>query len=374
LVGDLRMKKLLIATAAMAVVAGAQAQSSVTVYGVVDVNMTSTDVSGTAAGNNGSTTMGNNALVTSRLGFKGTEDLGSGLKAEFQLEGALAPSTGTLGTTSKPTESGTDGVTSSVLFNREAWVGLSSATLGSLRAGRTDVTGAQGLDSTVGQAGNLSDATGNIGADVAGTVRYTTPTFAGFSAQVGMSNASTPTAAQTSTSNASTGEVQAGAIKSVYAQYEAGKLGVYAGQSSAKSTMANGDINQKETTYGVKYDFGFAAVGAYQSIRDASTATLNTNNGDIKQTIFSVSAPVAVLGSGVKAHAVYAKVDSEKAVRSASIASGDKIADGDKTTFALTKALSKRTTAYAAYIDTQYDVQTNNADSKTYAVGIAHSF
>jgi predicted porin len=366
------MKKLLIATAAMAVVAGAQAQSSVTVYGVVDVNMTSTDVSGTAAGNNGSTTMGNNALVTSRLGFRGTEDLGSGLKAEFQLEGALAPSTGTLGTTSKP--AGSDSVTTSVLFNREAWVGLSSATLGSIRAGRTDVTGAQGLDSTVGQAGNLSDASGNLGADVAGTVRYTTPTFAGFSAQVGISNASTPTAAVTTTTAASDGEVQSGAIKSIYAQYEAGKLGVYAGQSSAKSSMANGDINQKETTYGVKYDFGFAAVGAYQSVRDASTATLNTSNGDIKQTIFSVSAPVAALGSGVKAHAVYAKVDSDKAVRSASIAAGDKIADGDKTTFALTKALSKRTTAYVAYIDTQYDVQTNNPDAKTYAVGVAHTF
>jgi predicted porin len=355
----------------MAVVAGAQAQSSVTVYGVVDVNVTSTDVAGSAASNNGSTSLGNNALATSRLGFKGTEDLGSGLKAEFNLEGALTPTTGTMGTTST-TGNGSENVSSSVLFNREAWVGLSSNTLGSIRVGRSDITGTQGLDSTVGQAGNLSDAAGNLGFDAAGVVRYTTPTWNGFSAQVGYINASTPTSAESSTVDASVGEATSGQMKSIYAQYESGKLGVYAGQTSNRTSITAGDFGQKETTYGAKYDFGVVAIGAYQQKKDASTTTIDGTNGDIKQTIVSASAPVAFLGSGVKAHAVYAKIDSEKAARTA-LLSGDKVADNKKTTFALTKALSKRTTAYAAFIDTQYET-TDNADTKTYAVGVSHSF
>jgi predicted porin len=365
------MKKLLIATAAMAVVAGAQAQSSVTVYGVVDMNVTSNDVKGTG----GQTGLGYNSLASSRVGLKGTEDLGGGLKAEFQLEGALNPTTGQLGTTA--TTTGTNATANqtgaaATLFNRESWVGLSSATLGSIRVGRTDISGAQGLDSTVGQAGNLSDASGNLGADAAGIIRYTTPTIAGFSAQVAYLNNSTPTiSSATASANATTGEVTNGSMTSVYAQYEAGKLGVYAGQTTNKISST---YDQKETTYGLKYDFGVVAVGAYQSVRAASTAALDTSNGDIKQTIFSASAPVALLGSGVKAHAVYAKISSDTE-RTASILAGDKIADGDKTTFALTKALSKRTTAYVAYIDTQFKTQaTDNADTKTYAVGVSHNF
>jgi predicted porin len=366
------MKKLLIATAAMAVVAGAQAQSSVTVYGVVDMNMSSNDITGSGSQSG----LGVNALSTSRVGLKGTEDLGGGLKAEFQLEGALNPTTGQLGTTSKTigtTAAANQTSQAATLFNREAWIGLTDAKLGSIRVGRTDISGAQGLDSTVGQAGNLSDASGNLGADSAGIIRYTTPTFAGFSVQAAYLNASpTTVSSATSTVDATAGEATTGAMKSIYAQYEAGNLGVYAGQTTNKISAT---YDQKETTYGVKYDFGVVAVGAYQSVRAASTAALDTSNGDIKQTIFSASAPVALLGSGVKAHAVYAKISSDKAERTASILAGDKIADGDKTTFALTKALSKRTTAYVAYVDTQYKTQaTDNADSKLYAVGVSHNF
>ncbi len=358
------MKKLLIATAAMAVVAGAQAQSSVTVYGVVDMNMTSTDVKTVGS----QTGIGSNTLSSSRVGLKGTEDLGGGLKAEFQLEGALNPATGQLGTTGAVTGSADDTAPAAALFNRESWIGLSSATLGSIRLGRTDITGAQGLDSTVGQAGNLSDATLNLGYDAAGIVRYTTPTYAGFSAQVGYLNASTPTiTAQTTTADATTGEATNGSMTSVYAQYEAGAFGVYAGQTTNKISAT---YDQTETTYGAKYDFGFAAVGAYQSVKEANAA--GSSNGDIKQTIISASAPVAFLGAGVKAHAVYAKLKSEGAVRT-SLTSGDLVADNKKTTLALSKGFSKRTTGYIGMVDTQYETTANN-DTKAYVVGVSHNF
>ena len=122
------MKKLLIATAAMAVVAGAQAQSSVTAYGILDIGYgeTKTTVSGAStAANNGtnkrtSTGNGDGGLSTSRLGFKGTEELGAGNKANFMLEYDLV-------------DTGTGGQTFGA---RESWVGLESQSLGQVKLGR----------------------------------------------------------------------------------------------------------------------------------------------------------------------------------------------------------------------------------------------
>jgi predicted porin len=348
------MKKLLIATAAMAVVAGAQAQSSVTVYGVLDVNYSSQNVNKAGA----QTIQNDNALNTGRLGFKGTEDLGSGLKAEFQLEGKLSASTGVVGAG----KTGAAADASSELFNREAWVGLSDAKLGSVRLGTTDVTSAQGIDSIVGQAGNLSDATSNIGTDKNKSIRYTTPTWNGLTAQVGHSNEA---AVASATTGIQTEATTAKSITSAFVGYEAGNFGVYVGQSEQKQTAT---YNQKETAYGVKYNFGFATVGAYQSKQDATTAS----GRELTQTRVSVAAPVKALGGGVTAHAVYFK-DSTANNSSIVVATDDvQAVDGYK--LALTKAFSKRTTGYVAFIDTKDASSATTNDSKTYVVGVAHTF
>lgn len=81
------MKKSLLALAAMTAFAGAaQAQSSVTVFGVVDLNVRNQDNDG-SAGDRWNLSNGGNA--TSRLGFRGVEDLGGGLKGGFWLEGEV---------------------------------------------------------------------------------------------------------------------------------------------------------------------------------------------------------------------------------------------------------------------------------------------
>ncbi len=358
------MKKSLIALAALSTIAGSvAAQSSVTVYGNVDMNFGSSEDT-TGKLNSG---MGESGLSTSRIGFKGVEDLGGGLKAEFQLESRLDATTGKLGSntstftgtaatiggttyTSSYTPAGTVSTTNTV-FNREAWVGLSSATLGSIRLGTTDITGAQGLDSTVGQAGNFSDASSNLGTDVAKVVRYTTPTFAGLSAQVGYSNAD----------STQTAEVQNNRLTSAYVQYEAGNFGVYAGKVEKQISAT---YDQKETTYGAKYNFGFAAVGAYRSVRDAATEAEVSSKGDFTQTIFSVSAPVAVLGAGVTAHGVYYKNEYDVANLTGDV-------DGYK--LALSKAFSKRTTGYIAHVN-QSTNNTTDKDAKTFLVGVNHAF
>ncbi len=128
------MKKSLIALAALATVAtAAQAQSSVTVYGLFDAGVR---VDNNAAGTGLSkTSFGNGVLNTSRLGFKGSEDLGGGQKANFNLEMGFNVTTGGLSQGGALASSPT-GLNGQVLFDRFAWVGLSDSKLGEVRFGR----------------------------------------------------------------------------------------------------------------------------------------------------------------------------------------------------------------------------------------------
>jgi len=126
------MKKSLLALAVLASAAGAaQAASSVTLYGRVDVGYekfsnTLQDLSGNDGntgdgyGNSGFNQTGNN---DTRLGIKGQEDLGNGLAATFQLEGRLNADTGSY-------DSGRG------MFDRESTVGL-KGNFGHIRFGRS---------------------------------------------------------------------------------------------------------------------------------------------------------------------------------------------------------------------------------------------
>lgn len=109
-------KRLMAGAAALVCCAGtAWAQSSVTVFGFIEAQAgrQTHDSPGTKLYDMGG----------SRLGFKGTEDLGGGLKASFYLEHRLNPDDGTVG----------GGTT---FWKGGSWVGLSSESLGSLKLGR----------------------------------------------------------------------------------------------------------------------------------------------------------------------------------------------------------------------------------------------
>jgi predicted porin len=130
--------------------AQAQAQSSVTIYGRVVAGV---DFQ-TNAGPNGQGTKwsaANNQWGTSMIGFKGTEDLGGGNNAFFLLESGFNSTKG--GFNGSDTSSGT------ALFNRRSYVGLSSATAGSIKFGKNlfinndiwflDPTGQQAIGTSV---------------------------------------------------------------------------------------------------------------------------------------------------------------------------------------------------------------------------------
>jgi predicted porin len=115
------MKKSLIAIAAMAAAGCASAQSSVTLFGVLDVGVA--HLTGTGISKTGVSTGGANI---SRWGFRGTEDLGGGLAASFWLEAGLDVDTG----------SG-KGAGGGLSFNRRSTVSLSGPA-GEVRLGRDD--------------------------------------------------------------------------------------------------------------------------------------------------------------------------------------------------------------------------------------------
>lgn len=113
------MKKILLVSASLAACNLANAQSSVTLYGVVDAGFTYT--SNDKGSSQTALTGGNESA--SRWGMRGTEDLGGGLSAIFTLEAGFNPANGTMG------QNGTE-------FGRQAFVGLSSATYGTTTLGR----------------------------------------------------------------------------------------------------------------------------------------------------------------------------------------------------------------------------------------------
>ncbi len=174
------MKKSLLALAvAAAVPALASAQSNVIMYGKVDLGLVKSNVAAGVNGGSLSLNQGNG----SRLGMRGSEDLGGGVKANFQIEHRFFPDTGTVNTSN--------------FWHGRSWVGLSGG-FGDIRLGReytpsfwvalaADPWGwgyfrnGDGLsvDYTHGNTGNARQAN---------SITYSTPNLGGFqaSAQVGL--------------------------------------------------------------------------------------------------------------------------------------------------------------------------------------------
>ena len=124
------MKKSLLALAALTAFAGAaSAQSSVTLFGIVDLSAMSVK-----NGTNSQKALASNQLNSNRLGFRGVEDLGGGLRAGFWLEAGMNNADGLAGGASGNTQP-RDGAASSQLFNRRSTVSL-MGNFGELRMGR----------------------------------------------------------------------------------------------------------------------------------------------------------------------------------------------------------------------------------------------
>ncbi len=166
------MKKLLLAVAVSGLSTGALAQSSVTFYGSLDAGVAYVN----NVGGHSRMSLDQGTMQPDRFGFRGTEDLGGGLKALFNLETGFDVTTGAQSNTSK-------------LFNRVSLVGL-SGNLGTVTLGRLPTVTQDYLNRTSNgfqlqnfylySPGNFDNMANTTAADNA--IRYTSPTMSGLQA------------------------------------------------------------------------------------------------------------------------------------------------------------------------------------------------
>jgi len=331
------MKKSLIALAVIAASGAALAQSNVTLYGRLDASLANTK---DKIANTSNTTMESGLLTTSRWGIRGSEDLGAGLKANFNLETGIKNDTGAQGTEGSA-------------FDRQSWVGLSGA-FGAVKLGRSDTAFDDIRDLAVGSNLWDSEFTPNKIAYTAGVkdyssrasnqIRYESPSFAGFTAGVsyGLDEVASPVKK----------DVQAFNLR-----YRAGALDAGIGYQEQKDNTAPGS-NLEYTAISASYDFGsFRVSGGY-----------NLAENGLKQEDDEFSVGVAVPYGNFEFSAGYAYSKSKTA--------GVTQAKGSAYALGATYALSKRTKVYAAYLDgdVKDPAGVKTTDKRVYAAGIRHDF
>ncbi|CAG4889627.1 porin [Paraburkholderia saeva] len=181
------MKKTLIATAVLgSVTLTAHAQSSVTLYGLIDAGISYVNNARSGTSHDSLVKYDDGVASGSRWGLRGSEDLGGGLKALFVLESGFNSGNGTLGQ-------------GGALFGRQAFVGLSRDGMGSLTFGRqysfsTDYLGGNYSTGSQTVAGNyayhINDVDQLTSSRINNAVKFSSANFAGltFGALYGFSN------------------------------------------------------------------------------------------------------------------------------------------------------------------------------------------
>ena len=233
------MKKISLAIALLSVLPlAAQAQTSVTIYGIADASVGIEDTD--APGTDSRTVISSGTQSTSRIGFRGTEDLGNGLKALFNIEAGVALDSGASDAAG--------------LFQRRAVVGL-QGTFGTITVGReyspiaavvqsSDPLGHGYYGSNLGSFG-----TGRATRRLPNSVNYKSEALSGFTVQAAYS------AGERQNDNPS------GNLVGVSVEYKNGPLNLGAGYHQVENLAAGDD---EEFAFGAGYNFGaFDLRGSY---------------------------------------------------------------------------------------------------------------
>ena len=233
------MKKSLLALAAISFAGAAAAQSSVTLFGIVDAAYAHVSAGGRSASG-----ITNSGINSSRLGFRGTEDMGGGLKANFWLEGQLNNDVGQGGSQ-----------TTGLDFRRRAYVGLEGG-FGTVNLGREytptfwnttvyDPFGTNGVGQSmtpamIGASGAVNNSANAVRAD--NMISYTTPGMGGFIVQAMVAMGE------------NTGGVKTNNYVGFRVGYAAGPLSVHFANGSTKAAVSS--ANTKYNNIGASYDLG----------------------------------------------------------------------------------------------------------------------
>jgi predicted porin len=262
-------KKMIALTVTAAVALPVQAQSSITLYGVLDegINYTSN------AGDKSAYQLESGYAQGSRWGLKGSEDLGSGLKAIFDLENGFDVNSGALGQGGR-------------MFGRQAFVGLTAANYGTVTLGRQydSVVDYLAQATANGNWGGylLSHPYDNDNTDnsfrVNNTIKYTSPDFSGlqFGGTYSFSN---DTNFANNRQYSLGGQYTNGGLLVTGAYFEANSPGLTA--NGAIATDDTNFISERLRIFGggINYTFGAATLGFVYT---------NTNVGEPSATDTSV--------------------------------------------------------------------------------------
>ncbi len=354
------MQKKLIAIAIAAALAPAAAMadtSNVVVYG--KMNMSYDRFDNDAATNNTASFVSNNS---SRLGFKGSEDLGDGLKAVWQIEAGVAADGET-----------TQGALNSV---RDTFVGLSGG-FGAVTVGRQSwfnlfKNEASLFDDQIGNPGIWTDKGGRAN----NSIKYATPNMNGFDASV---TYVTPGIGTTGVSTEGADD----AFDSSYALKASYKNGpMYASLTHLNQAHATANTNPdaKTTSIAGTYDFGVGKVVAqYVKFSDAANVT------GVDYNVSTIGGSYNVTGKS-KIKAQYTRAGD-------GINSATSTDDGaNMIALGYDYSLSKRTIAYVAYARASNDTNSNDysvggkghdanlavtstgKDPSAFSVGMIHNF
>jgi predicted porin len=281
----------------------AAAQTNVTLYGVVDAAVESADAGGPEGRH---TNVQSGDQSGSRFGFRGSEDLGNGLKAIFNLEAGLAVDTGVQD--------------SAGLFQRRAVVGLEGA-FGTVTLGReySPIATIAGATDEFGQGfygSNLSGfGSGKVTRRLSNSVNYKSASFNGFDLL-----------ATYSAGEKTTGP--SGDLKGIGAEYKLGGLYLGAAYHNYKRV---GTGNDKE--YGAGAAYTFADIGGLEIKANYLSADPDGANNKFKQYNLGAGYP---FGPGK----AYVNVQQSK------LENGAK---GNAWALAYSYSLSKRTNLYTSY-------------------------
>jgi len=407
------MKKSVVALAVLgAFTSVAFAQSSVTLYGRIDQNMTYQDpgnlatIKGTASAGKGVMKINDgsvNGMGSSRIGVKGTEDLGSGLKAYFVLEAQVSADTGDAGSKSTQTSS-------TSFFNREAYVALGSSSYGDVRLGRletitretnrrvNDVSGENELNisETLDNYNNGTEQKQtrplfqNFGTRIDNAISYRSPSIGGLQGffTMGLSEnykltTLTPVAAGPTTTKDTFGVEYRG----LGAIYNLGPFNASLSYEELASNRVKGGSFDNTVTVGANYDFGPAVLYvAYQDSTDlafdalsgsgtltfgSGTSALTDNSKGVSHEAFNLGVKVPLGNFTIKAQYTESNIsgldNTKYTVRNGEL-------HQYKYGGIISYAFSKRTSVYAVASTRGGDGDQYFQRKNEYAIGIGHNF
>ncbi|MER1966121.1 porin [Castellaniella sp. GW247-6E4] len=370
------MKKTLLAAALIVGFAGvAQAETSVTMYGILDTGYGYSNFKYSKDGISAKRTssgLTSGIVNGNRWGVRGSEDLGDGLRAIFTLEAGFDINTG-------KSQQGDD-----AFFGRQAYVGLASDNWGTLTMGRqynvaTGMTYANNLSVSMGDMDKAFGSQG-LGSRMDNSFKYVTPNFSGFTAGVAYGNPKTTITRVDGTSVGSsdrsnwlsTGLNYANGPLAVGASYDRASLG--GGQENAITNWAlSGSYDFEVVKLALAYGqdrhgkLGWGELGGDTGMNNGLATNAYFQDFKSNNYYVGLSAPV---GTGTLA-ASWSRSDSN-------LDDADKLGDDAKAQniyhLNYKYPLSKRTTVYAygsygtgiAYID--------GLKGKEAGVGLNHKF